>query len=671
MYQTEEIEPFRKLQLLCKENGFLDAYILLIMRHVFVRVDFEDSSSYKKNLEKSREKENLNQPELLLLLHFLCEKKLDIPTRHSAEDAQKQADTAEQILKELHDEYGQQMRQSLMEMTKSYIQGRKSSQLSFGSVDLKEMSLYPEEVAYPFQYPGLAKLKYKKDDAWMQDNLGFTAEEMVEVVSCIAGSIPLFLRSCVTSGEYLLNAFDISNSIGMLLAKSSLNQETIDRVVDFFTCDLLPLTPLQQFSDFNCLSARPIVQISGRKYLFLPNVLCRALYESPYYAMIKDSTYVGKASRHRGNFTETVVYERFVSLLGKKNVYRNVNLWNGKNLSSEIDVIGIVADRAIIVQCKSKRMTRKAQQGDESAAQADFGKAVTDAYKQNIRCAKDLCNRQISVRDGNRRKLSIPREFKFIYPICVVSDPYPSLAIQSSEYLESVSIPDSISNKMTEQVITDIFFIDVLAEMLTSPLLLIDYLDKRCNYGRNLLSQSEINVLSVYLSDGFAQLDEMQNGTVYVDGDCSSEIDAAMTARRLHLVNQQKTPAGVLSRIKNAHGGFGALLKRFSKPRTGDELAFGRELLLFQDELIEQINGLIAEMEKDCIMSGSSHSVTMSYRKGHGLSLIIRGRNTTRLQGLAACNQIANNDRAKHGKWFVLLLNAQDLSVEHLSQVCS
>ena len=186
------------------------------------------------------------------------------------------------------------------------------------------------------------------------------------------------------------------------------------------------------------------------------------------------------------------------------------------------------------------------------------------------------------------------------------------------------------------------------------------------------MSQSEINVLGFYLSDGFAQLDENQGDfNYYVDGDWSVAVDAAMTARRLHLINQQETPSGILSRIKNAKGGFEALVKRFSKPRTEEELVFGRELLLFQNELIERINEMIAVMEKDSIRSGRSHCVTIQYGEGYGLSLVLRGKSDTKRKGLAILNQIVNNDRARRGNWFVILLNAKDLSVEHLTQIRS
>lgn len=50
MKQNDEFTPFKKLQMLCKENGFLDAYIKLVMRHVFVKEASKDSASYEKNL---------------------------------------------------------------------------------------------------------------------------------------------------------------------------------------------------------------------------------------------------------------------------------------------------------------------------------------------------------------------------------------------------------------------------------------------------------------------------------------------------------------------------------------------------------------------------------------------------------------------------------------------
>ncbi|OZG50868.1 hypothetical protein [Bombiscardovia coagulans] len=668
MDQNRKSASFEKLRLLCAEEGFLDAYLMLVMRHTVIQSNVEDSDSYKKSLETFKTVEKLNEPELLLLLHLLCENALDAQVRIADEKAEELADRAEQILNEIHEEYGQQMMQSMAEMIQPVLRGEQQKQEFLKPVDLEEISLYPEEVAYSFQYPIFAKMRYKKDNKWMRDNLGFTIEEMEEVVSCITASIPLSITMCANSDVYLLNAFDISDATKLLSYGSSLDIETINRVVDFFTCDPLPLPTIKQFASFNCLSAKPIVLIGKKKYLFLPNALRKALYESPFYTMLNDSAYKAQAASHRGDFTETFVYERFVSLLGEENVYRNVNLWNGKNRSSEIDVMGMVADRAIIVQCKSKRMTQKAQQGDQLAAREDFKKAVGDAYEQNLQCALDLCNPSITVKNEEGSKLNIQRDFNLIYPICVVSDQYPSLAIQSQEYLDSNVECSPSPDNTTDQIITDVFFIDILIEMLQSPLLLIDYIDKRCLYGKQMLAQSEINALGLYLADEFGQFENCDH--IVVDGDNSLDIDAAMTARRsLPFLKQQTVPPGILTRIAGCKGAFNVLLEKFSYPSDSVELAFGRELLIFQDALIDQVNGMVDTVREQCEKTGDVHSVSFSYGEDYGMSFLLQGRSATIRRGIMMANAIAQNDRQRGGNWFVLLLNAEDLSVLKLEHI--
>jgi len=49
---------------------------------------------------------------------------------------------------------------------------------------------------------------------------------------------------------------------------------------------------------------------------------------------------------------------------------------------TDIDVLGALADRAIVFQCKVKRLTLEARKGNDPQLRDDFKKAVQHAYDQ-------------------------------------------------------------------------------------------------------------------------------------------------------------------------------------------------------------------------------------------------------------------------------------------------
>ena len=91
-----------------------------------------------------------------------------------------------------------------------------------------------------------------------------------------------------------------------------------------------------------------------------------ALYETPFFWLIEDKSYKDIALKNRGAFTEGFSKESLKKVFGEGRVFTNINIYNKKTNVAEIDVLVIFANRAIIVQAKSKKLTIEARKGNDS-----------------------------------------------------------------------------------------------------------------------------------------------------------------------------------------------------------------------------------------------------------------------------------------------------------------
>lgn len=106
-----------------------------------------------------------------------------------------------------------------------------------------------------------------------------------------------------------------------------------------------------------------------------------------------------------------------------------------------------------------------------------------------------------------------------------MSDDYPALTVQARHFLAT----------RTDEVIrlplpTDVFMIDVLAEMLDSPLRFLSFLDRRVERADRVTMTNEYAVLGYYLPNN------LWLGPGYtmamIDDACTINLDTAMTVRR-------------------------------------------------------------------------------------------------------------------------------------------
>lgn len=90
-------------------------------------------------------------------------------------------------------------------------------------------------------------------------------------------------------------------------------------------------------------------------------------------------------------------------------------------------------------------------------------------------------------------KLEIP-ELRNVYILCAVSDHYPVLTVQARHFLKYED--DAVIHA---PLVADVFLIDVLAEMLASPLRFLSYIDRRVGYAERIQGTNELAILGYHL----------------------------------------------------------------------------------------------------------------------------------------------------------------------------
>jgi hypothetical protein len=244
---------------------------------------------------------------------------------------------------------------------------------------------------------------------------------------------------------------------------------------------------------YNQLQSRPLVHLpDGRYFLPIGFNISEAIYESPFFWMNADPSYVGTALLNRGKFAEIATADLMKNVFGAGNVYRDVEVRERKGHAiTDIDVLAVVGNKAVIAQVKSKRLTELAKLGDEKKLVADFKLAVQDAYDQGLLCRKALIDRKNKLFvDGD--EIHLTETIDEAYVLCVTVDHYPAVTHQVDVYLTKEPgdpFPIALS----------IFDLDVVAFYLRDPFEFAYYLRQRVDLSDYFKADSEMTLLGRHL----------------------------------------------------------------------------------------------------------------------------------------------------------------------------
>ena len=617
-----EEEIFDELELLCGSLGYVHALAFLCFRDNMV--GFGDALTLE-DIQEMFSPDRLIRTEISTLFGLLVRSPIDF-SNPSQDELERMVKRSDALLTEIHSSMSAPLWEGLRD---SMASGEKPAvDLMSSGAALRETIFYGAESAYSFQYCDIAPEKYEADSSWMRQEKGFTIATAKLVANFLGTLVSRKLTLLVQPriGELMepwrcLSGFTFR--ISEIAESLSLDLIQIQRIIDAFC---LPSASKNEsftsLSSFNATNATPIIRMPDDTYiLFQPYSLNEALYESPFYWMSADRRYRDTAMENRGLFTEAFSFRKLVEIFGARNVFHNVKiLGSSGDVAGEIDVLVFWGGRAIVLQAKSKKLTLEARKGNDKQLQADFKMSVQDSYDQGISCAELLLDGDFKIIDFNHKELRLDRAgLKSIYLFCVVSDHYPALSFQSRQFLNLKK-----SDRICPPFVMDIFTLDVMAEMLASPLRFLSYVDKRAGYNEQLHAGHELTILAYHLRQNL-WIDTEYN-IVSLDDDISSSLDLAMLVRRGG-ARGDRDPKGILTLFKGSP--IDRLIKSIDENPNPKIVDLGFMLLTLSGESLEAISQGLTQVTQRTRGDGKVHDFSLGI-KGNTTGITIHATDERR-----------------------------------------
>lgn len=600
--KRSEVEIFDELSQLCESDGYEHAFAFLCFRDNVIHFEGELNP---KDVAARATVETLIRTELSTLLGLMCRGNAvfgEAPPHNVGELIER----TDRLLAEMHTALSSPEVLGYTDWGDMLKGGEQF--LSKGSF-LREAIFYASESAYPFQYAELSLEKYSDDAEWILANKGFSPRDARAIVETI-GIIQDEMRPKILSALKLMpmNTWTLLPLFRIefeyLVQKSGIASKVVSNFLTEFSTIPMVGTNVEftSLDVFNEINIRPILKKNDGYYLFQLNSLWEAVYEVPAFWMQQDRKYSGTAANNRGEFLEHNLTKKLGSVFGPSRVHKGVHIWGaGRNEICEIDALVIYADRAIVVQAKTKRLTIDARRGNDNALQSDFKKSVQEAYDQALICAKCLQDDAYFLTDENKQPLKIEGPFKEIFLFCIVSDHYPALAYQSRQFLKT-----EVSPTIKSPFVFDVFLLDVMCEFLNSPLQFLSYINRRVGYDARILASNELVVLGYHLSKNL-WLDSGLS-MLHLDDTCATELDIAMLARRANIPGN-KTPPGLLTLYGNSL--LGDILRQIENAESPVAVDMGFLFLQLSEVALDDLSKALQHLIELGMADKENHDLTL------------------------------------------------------------
>ena len=538
--------------------------------------------------------------------------------------------------------------------------------MSTGEV-LREAILYAPESSYVFQFRDMAAERYSNDAEWIRENRGYDPNDARAICKAISKSQIEVLNSTsdalrTKSPEELSMLPGFRLNIKEITSKSGVTEAQVEAFLTVFTWDAAHRNEdYKQIDDFNPVSTKPVILgPEGERYLIQYYPLVEATYESPFFWMQDDEDYRPTAAKHRGMFTENFLETRLRMIFGDQAVFPNVNVYKGKNrLLGEIDCLILFGEYALLFQAKSQRLTLPARKGKIAILEKNFQRAVQKAYDQAVTCAQAMNEAGVRFEcpDGTLLDLT---QVEHVYPICVIADHYPALAVQTRAFLKS-----KMDSMLKLPIVCDLFLIDVLTEMLPSPLHLLSYVTLRAQFGERILVTGELTTLGYHLQ-GNLWIDDEFSLALLNEG-LARDLDIAMMVRRDGLAGES-TPKGILTKIKDTR--LGKIVSEIEHDPSQASVGIGLALLEMGEESVVKTSLAIDNMIRDARRTGRHHEliIPMEHRDA-GLTIHINGLPLNEAKEVLHSHMRRKKYSHRAGKWFGLLIAPTTGQILHRKKI--
>lgn len=596
-----EQEVFDELRCLCGSPGYMHALAYFCYRDNTLRIGEELTAD---DVVELHSESRLIRTEISTLIGLALCSSVDW-SHPGPENLQEYIDRTDVLMEELH-----------KAISKAFFDGATPEKIISGEFDpfksaaaLREPIFYGGESAYSFQYRDLAPKKYERDEEWILAHKGFSLESAARVISSILEILNEKQLSTIESFKTMdpehwtvLPAYTFT--IEDVSRKTEIDESVVSKVIAAFSFPDGSLNEgFRSLNDFNVANAAPIICAANGEFVLLQHYsLVESFYESPIFWLSSDKDYAKFALSNRGLFTEVASRDFLERVFESNHVFTNVDIYKGKKTKvGEIDVLVVFGDRYIVLQAKSKRLTIEARKGNDLQIKDDFKKAVHDAYDQAIICSKALIDGDCRYVLSSGEELTLKHSPKIVYPLCIVSDHYPALNFQARQFLIIQE-----HERIAPPVVTDLFALDTMTEMLRSPLRFLSYLSLRAEHGGKVHAMHELTILGYHLKRNL-WLDDM-NGMVVIGDDVGSELDVAMMVRRDGLPGRD-TPEGILTRhVNSAAGRMISQIEKMSDPATLD---LGMLLLEAGEDAFTEFSSGLEHIVDQTKKDAGEHDVTI------------------------------------------------------------
>ena len=595
----EESQILEELATLTASPGYVHAVAHICHRDNFIYIKDRLKTS---DMDRLFSRERLIRTEVTTLIGLMAKKPLDL-SQQPSDVVRGYVERTDVLMRELHNSMSYPMFSAMFEAMKA------GTELPdpWRGPGMREPIFYGTESAYAFQYRDLVPEKYGADDDWMFKTKGFTSGQAMTIAKTMCTLMDekgtrLFAdsRTSQAQPETWLPAFEFS--LDEVAVRSGIALDVADAFFRAFlhTGDN---AAFKELGDFNEVAARPLLPTGrGTVLLFSHYAIYEALYESPFFWMWDDKIYRPTLAKHRGAFTEQFAARRLAKVFGHEHVHTNVNLHRGKDIAGEADVLVIYADRLIIVQAKAKKLTIAARKGNDHQLKKDFAAAIQDSYDQGWTCANEILAGGCHLVDDKGREVKLRVSIKEVFLFSLASEHYPALAFQASQFLK-IQTTDVI----LPPFVMDVFLLDALTEMLTTPLRFLSYVKLRVTASDKLMSGHELTVLGYHLKQNL-WLDEKYD-TVMLEDSIAQDLDTAMMVRR---DNQRgdDTPAGILTKMRETR--YERLIEEIETRAEPATLELGFHLLSMNEDSCMNVHRLLDVITRKTRVDGNRHDVTLA-----------------------------------------------------------
>ena len=649
-----ESEIFADLVILCSCPGYIHAIAYFCFRDNMIF--YKTSGMTESDVEKMFSPKRLIRTEVNTLLGLMVKGEIDW-TLPAPKMVQKYVNETERLLNELHDSLS---RDFFSELTEESIEKRTFNPFEKGEV-WREPIFYGSESAYNFQYQDLAVRKYSSDEQWLQVNKGFTicqASLVAKAVEAVQADSLDTTRKHLRAqhpNEWTVLPF-FTFKVEDVSAKAGIAIELVEKVLSAFELGQDEFNKgFNALNDFNVITATPLLRTPSGKFLSLyPYSLSEAIYDSPFFWMAQDKAYLPTLAKNRGEFTENFVVDRLALIFGSEHVFQNVDIFETKAAKvSEIDVLVVWADRVIVVQAKSKRLTLEARKGNDQVIRNDFKKSVQAAYDQGALCANCLKEEKYKLVTQSGQEVLLPENIKEIYLFCVVSDNYPALSFQTRYFLQTQSI-----DRLLPPLVMDVFALDAITEMLQSPIQFLSYINRRVCYSEQLMASLELPILAFHLKKGLWV--EPNVNLMHIVDEFVAELDIAMTVRRTG-IQGAITPNGFLTHFNNTT--IGSIVKEIERCPEPATVELGFYFLAMQEQAVNEMSLVVDRLVALTRADGKVHDCTFAVKESSGITFHCTDQplNVAGPRLASYCKHRKYKEKAPD--WFGLCLGSKGINV--------